>query len=321
MASDLPKLMENTTTSTAQTIQGRININQAPRPVLLCIPGMTADLADQIIAKRIEDPKDDSQDHQYETWPLSEGIVPLTTMKSMLPFVTAGGSVYRAQILGSFEGGGPTARLEVILDASNTPTKVLFWKDMSRLPTGFTVERPPAQPRRTTHEPAACLNSSHWNGTAMRYRVAAASAHGSRIVIDHAFLIPWNEDGTESDQAEDRVGQRIAEELDAAAESGVRRRWWRWAAAASNCVSFSSRPPPTKNCPIWSVFRRPGSSTNWTRSGCWISCRSTRGPRVPRTVLAMAIAPAVIRQIEGVCQRAGLKMQRLLLRPALRRRY
>jgi type II secretory pathway component PulK len=140
MASDLPKLMENTTTSTAQTIQGRININQAPRPVLLCIPGMTADLADQIIAKRIEDPKDDSQDHQYETWPLSEGIVPLTTMKSMLPFVTAGGSVYRAQILGSFEGGGPTARLEVILDASNTPTKVLFWKDMSRLPTGFTVE-------------------------------------------------------------------------------------------------------------------------------------------------------------------------------------
>jgi DNA uptake protein ComE-like DNA-binding protein len=140
MASDLPKLMENTTTSTAQTIQGRININQAPRPVLLCIPGMTADLADQIIAKRIEDPKNDSQDHRYETWPLSEGIVPLTTMKSMLPFVTAGGSVYRAQILGSFEGGGPTARLEVILDASNTPTKVLFWKDMSRLPTGFTVE-------------------------------------------------------------------------------------------------------------------------------------------------------------------------------------
>jgi type II secretory pathway component PulK len=140
MSSDLPKLMENTTTSTEQTIQGRININQAPRIVLLCIPGMTSDMADSIISKRIEDPKNDSQDHRYETWPLSEGIIPLKTMKSLLPYITAGGSVYRAQVLGTFEAGGTTARLEVILDASKTPTKVLFWKDMSRLPTGFPVE-------------------------------------------------------------------------------------------------------------------------------------------------------------------------------------
>ena len=40
-----------------------------------------------------------------------------------------------------------------------------------------------------------------------------------------------------------------------------------------------------------------------------------QGADGPRTVLAMAIAPAVIRQIEGVCEQAGLKMQRLLLRP------
>ena len=36
-----------------------------------------------------------------------EGIVPLITMKSMLPFITAGGSVFRAQVLGRFEWGGP----------------------------------------------------------------------------------------------------------------------------------------------------------------------------------------------------------------------
>jgi len=140
MATDLPKLMENTTVSTEETIRGRININQAPRTVLLCIPGVTADIADQIISKRIEDPKYDSQDHRYETWPLTEGIVKLDAMKKLLPFITAGGSVYRAQILGTFAGGGPTARLEVILDAGKLPTKLLFWKDMSRLPNGFPVE-------------------------------------------------------------------------------------------------------------------------------------------------------------------------------------
>ena len=61
-------------------------------------------------------------------------------MKTLLPFITAGGSVYRAQILGTFDGGGPVARLEVILDASKRPTKLLFWKDVSRLPDGFPVE-------------------------------------------------------------------------------------------------------------------------------------------------------------------------------------
>ena len=35
----------------------------------------------------------------------------------------------------------------------------------------------------------------------------------------------------------------------------------------------------------------------------------------PRTVLATAIAPAVLAQIEAVCEHAGLKMRRLLLRP------
>ena len=35
----------------------------------------------------------------------------------------------------------------------------------------------------------------------------------------------------------------------------------------------------------------------------------------PRTVLATAIAPAVLAQCEAVCQHAGLKMRRLLLRP------
>jgi hypothetical protein len=35
----------------------------------------------------------------------------------------------------------------------------------------------------------------------------------------------------------------------------------------------------------------------------------------PRTVLATAIAPAMIQQIEAVCEHAGVKMRRLLLRP------
>lgn len=141
MSAYLPKLMENTTCGTETTVRGRININQAPRTVLMCIPGMTADIADQIIAKRISDPTLDTSDRKYETWLLCEGVVPLKTMKKILPFVTTGGCVYRAQILGTFDEGGPAARLEIVLDAGKKPTKLLSWKDMSRLPHGFPAEK------------------------------------------------------------------------------------------------------------------------------------------------------------------------------------
>jgi hypothetical protein len=63
--------------------------------------------------------------------------VPLDTMKAMIPYITAGGSVYRAQIIGHFDKGNPVARLEVILDATQHPTRVVFWKDMSNAAIGF----------------------------------------------------------------------------------------------------------------------------------------------------------------------------------------
>ena len=138
----LPKLLDNTTVYSGESIPGRININQAPRAVLMCIPGMTSDIVDQIIAKRVPDPVLAPPDQHYPTWPLTEGIVPLKTMKDLLPFVPAGGSVYRAQVLGTFDQGSSAARLEVILDATKRPTRVLFWKDRSGLPGGFPVEPP-----------------------------------------------------------------------------------------------------------------------------------------------------------------------------------
>ncbi len=56
--------------------------------------------------------------------------MPLATMKLILPYITAGGSVYRAQIIGHFDKGTPSTRLEVMIDATQHPAQVLFWKDM-----------------------------------------------------------------------------------------------------------------------------------------------------------------------------------------------
>jgi hypothetical protein len=138
MTEYLPRLLDNTTTSAGPATAGRINVNQAPRVVLAGIPGMTPELLDQIFSKRVSDPVATGADRRYETWLLTEGLVPLKVMKKLMPFVTAGGSVYRVQAVGNFDQGGPAAHLEVILDASKRPTGILFWKDVSHLAIGYS---------------------------------------------------------------------------------------------------------------------------------------------------------------------------------------
>ena len=56
------------------------------------------------------------------------------------------------------------------------------------------------------------LLALEWNSHEIR--VAVACGRGNRVVIEHAFLVPWNEEESGAGQPEQRIGQRIAEELD-----------------------------------------------------------------------------------------------------------
>jgi hypothetical protein len=136
----LTTLMDNLTVDSRQVISGRVNINQAPTAVLMGIPGMTSDLADRIISLRTSDPAKAPPEHRHETWLLAEGLVALDQMKTLLPYVTGGGSVYRAQVIGYSDGGGAAVRAEAILDATETPAKLIFWRDLSHLGRGYVLE-------------------------------------------------------------------------------------------------------------------------------------------------------------------------------------
>jgi hypothetical protein len=114
----LPLLADHVTTNPVPAIPGRININQASRTVLLGIPGMTSDMVDQIISTREPEFTGQHPEMQYETWLYTLGIVTLDQMKALEPFITTGGSVYRGQIVGYFDDGGPSHRVEVVVDAS-----------------------------------------------------------------------------------------------------------------------------------------------------------------------------------------------------------
>jgi DNA uptake protein ComE-like DNA-binding protein len=140
MDSYLTTLMDDLTVNASNVIPGRININQASRTVLLSIPGMTSDIVDAIISQRSSNPAQSQPNRKYETWILSEGVVTLDQMKSLMPYVSAGGNVFRGQAIGYFDGGGPTVRVEFVLDATSRPAKLLFWRDLSHLGRGYSLE-------------------------------------------------------------------------------------------------------------------------------------------------------------------------------------
>ncbi|HZL91455.1 MAG TPA: hypothetical protein VFB96_24010 [Pirellulaceae bacterium] len=140
MALGFPLLMDNVTVNPAKTIPGRININQASAAVLSGIPGMDEEIVSSIISSREYDSGADRPNHLHETWILVEGIVTLDQMKQLMPFVSGGGDVFRAQVVGYFQGGQASSRAEAVFDATTTSPRLLFWRDISHLGRGYAVE-------------------------------------------------------------------------------------------------------------------------------------------------------------------------------------
>jgi type II secretory pathway component PulK len=136
----LTKLMDNLAVNASPTIPGRININQAPRTLLAGVPGLTPTAVEQILADRDLTLGQQRPEQVHETWVLESGIVKLDEMKKLMPLVTTGGNVYRAQVVGFFDAEGAADRLEVVIDATQTPPVVRRRWELRELGPGYSPE-------------------------------------------------------------------------------------------------------------------------------------------------------------------------------------
>ena len=139
----LPDLLEKLTTTKDEFLEGRININQARREILLGLPTMTEDLVNQIVAAQHLDANgqpsiDTLKQHNTTAWLYAENVIDKAGMISLDPYITAHGDVYRVQVLGFFDGGGPVARLEAIIDSTQLPTRVISQRDLNELGRGYS---------------------------------------------------------------------------------------------------------------------------------------------------------------------------------------
>jgi hypothetical protein len=94
----------------------------------------------QILSARESRTAGQDPERRHPVWLLFEGIVDLEQMRKIYPYVTCSGSVYRAQLVGGYEDQGPTARAEVVLDATRHPARRVYWKDLRVLGRGFSWE-------------------------------------------------------------------------------------------------------------------------------------------------------------------------------------
>lgn len=147
MVTYLPTLLDSVSVSEDPFINGRINVNQARREVLLGVPQMTEEIVDGILAARAVDtktgePSSPEIQEQRATagWLVIEGIVDLETMRTLAPYVTSRGSVFRMQIVGHYDVGGPFTRLEAVVDASGELPKITFVRDLTELGKGYSYQ-------------------------------------------------------------------------------------------------------------------------------------------------------------------------------------
>ena len=137
MSMYMPLIMDSLSTQDFDNIPGRININECPAELLYGIPLLTEETVDAIIESR--EAESDDSNRQFETWPLVEGLLTTAEMRQLLPLVTGGGDVYRAQIIGYFENSGASHRAEIIMDATTVNPKLVSWRDLSHLGRGFDL--------------------------------------------------------------------------------------------------------------------------------------------------------------------------------------
>lgn len=131
-------VLDKLTTSDEPARGGRININTATRPVLLSIPNMTEAKADQIITMREAEVDRTISPQRHAVWLLANAVVTLEEMKQFDQFITAGGDVYSAQLVGFFDGLPARSRAQVLFDRTEDTTLVVGWEDLSQLGPGFS---------------------------------------------------------------------------------------------------------------------------------------------------------------------------------------
>jgi DNA uptake protein ComE-like DNA-binding protein len=138
-----PDIVDSVTTEEGVFHFGRLDINTAPREALLGLPEMTPDQATAIVRMRDELP---DEDRATVAWPAIHEIIPADAYGALADFLTVRSWTYRLRLAaGHVDAEDPDGPLadpviyEVVLDLSDTRTRVAYLRDITLLQTSAAI--------------------------------------------------------------------------------------------------------------------------------------------------------------------------------------
>ena len=126
----LPQILDRLTVNPTPMIQGRININTAPREVLLTLDGLAEEDVDAIVVARAELK---SEEKATPAWLLSKANLDLYKFRRIFDAITTTGSVFRAEAVGYADHVGAMARVNTVFEMRGPIPQVLYTRNLAPL--------------------------------------------------------------------------------------------------------------------------------------------------------------------------------------------
>ena len=121
------QIADRLTTTQEGNIVGLVNVNTAPREVLLCLPDLDESDVDALLEKRTEAETDlDSIAWVAEALSREKAI-------AICEYITTRSFQFTADIVSVCENGRAFKRYRVALDARRSPPRTLYWKGLTHL--------------------------------------------------------------------------------------------------------------------------------------------------------------------------------------------
>jgi len=127
---DMPAIMDRLTADPSPIQVGLINVNTAPREVLLTLPGLTEAEADAIVAARQALSADAKK---TPAWLLMQGVVSPEKFAKIGKYITARSLQFTIESIGFADHVGTFRRLQVVVEMRGQVEQVLYWRDISAL--------------------------------------------------------------------------------------------------------------------------------------------------------------------------------------------
>jgi type II secretory pathway component PulK len=124
-AEEFSQIADQLTTSSEQTLSGLVNVNTAPKAVLLCLPGLEESDVEKLLSYRIAN----SDKLTSIAWVTQ--VLERTKAVGIGSYITVRSRQYSADIVCLSGNGRAYKRYKAVIDTQETTPRVVYWKTLT----------------------------------------------------------------------------------------------------------------------------------------------------------------------------------------------